>query len=309
MLDLSRLRTLRAVAVHGSISGAAAALGYTPSAVSQQIAKLERETRTTLLERHARGVTLTGDAEHLVAAAGQLLAVAQEAEARLEERRGRPSGTLTVASSPTAVRGLLPGALAKLTSAHPDLTVRTIEALDHACAELVAQGVADLGLAHDAELARLPVPSGLERTLIGEDPVEVCLPAAHSLAPRTVLSREDLVGVDWITPPPGAVCHDWVQLTMRGLGHEPVLAHQASEAASQLALVAAGLGVVLVGRLGRGPLPDGVVSIPLEPAPMRQVHALWRSGTGRRPAVTEALRLLLQEWRDLGYESAGRPTT
>uniref|UniRef100_UPI0015F11852 LysR family transcriptional regulator n=1 Tax=Streptomyces phytophilus TaxID=722715 RepID=UPI0015F11852 len=83
MLDLSRLRALHAVAVHGSVGSAAAALGYTPSAVSQQIAKLERETRTPLLERRGRGVALTDAAQHLAATAEQLLAIVEEAETTL----------------------------------------------------------------------------------------------------------------------------------------------------------------------------------------------------------------------------------
>ena len=92
MLDLSRLRALHAVSVHGSVAGAAAALGYTASAVSQQITKLERETRTTLLERRGRGVALTEEALHLAATAQQLLAIVEQAETTLEQRRGASDG-------------------------------------------------------------------------------------------------------------------------------------------------------------------------------------------------------------------------
>lgn len=100
MLDLSRLRALHAISVHGSVAGAAAALGYTPSAVSQQITKLERETRTTLLERRGRGVALTEEALHLAATAQQLLAIVERAETTLEERRGCPPGGCRSAPSP-----------------------------------------------------------------------------------------------------------------------------------------------------------------------------------------------------------------
>lgn len=101
MLDLSRLRALHAISVHGSVAGAAAALGYTPSAVSQQITKLERETRTTLLERRGRGVALTEEALHLAATAQQLLAIVERAETTLEERRGcRPGGSRSARSHP-----------------------------------------------------------------------------------------------------------------------------------------------------------------------------------------------------------------
>lgn len=101
MLDLARLRALHAVSVHGSVAGAAAALGYTPSAVSQQITKLERETRTTLLERRGRGVALTEEALHLAATAQQLLAIVERAETTLEECRGcRPGGCRSARSRP-----------------------------------------------------------------------------------------------------------------------------------------------------------------------------------------------------------------
>ena len=92
MLDLQRLRALHAVSVHGTVGAAAAALGFTPSAVSQQIAKLERETRTVLFEREGRGVRLTDDAWQLVRVASELLAIVERAETRLEERRGVPAG-------------------------------------------------------------------------------------------------------------------------------------------------------------------------------------------------------------------------
>lgn len=109
MLDLSRLRALHAISVHGSVAGAAAALGYTPSAVSQQITKLERETRTTLLERRGRGVALTEEAVHLAATAQQLLAIVERAETTLEERRGCRRGGCRSARSPRRRAGCCPG--------------------------------------------------------------------------------------------------------------------------------------------------------------------------------------------------------
>src|SRR2546426_12602445 len=92
VLDLQRLRALHAVSVHGTVGAAAAALGYTPSAVSQQIAKLERETRTVLLEREGRGGRLTAEAHQLVDTAQEVLAIVERAETALEERRGGPAG-------------------------------------------------------------------------------------------------------------------------------------------------------------------------------------------------------------------------
>src|ERR1700730_14989747 len=108
MLDLERLRVLHAVARFGSVSAAAEALHVTTSAVSQQMAKLERETGQRLLERRGRGVRLTDAAELLVEHADRLLSLAERAQADLEAHRGAVAGRLTFAAFATAARGLAP---------------------------------------------------------------------------------------------------------------------------------------------------------------------------------------------------------
>src|SRR5690348_11387683 len=113
MLDLERLRALQAVSKHGSVRAAAEALHVTTSAVSQQLAKLERETGQQLLERQGRGVRLTDAAELLVSHADRILSLVEEARADLEAHRGAVVGEVWVAAFPTAVRGLIPGALAR----------------------------------------------------------------------------------------------------------------------------------------------------------------------------------------------------
>ncbi|RCV55905.1 LysR family transcriptional regulator [Marinitenerispora sediminis] len=292
MLDLARLRALHAVHTHGSVVAAAAALGYTPSAVSQQIAKLERETGTTLLERQGRGVALTDAAQLLAATAEQMLTLMEQAEVGLEERRGRPSGRLTVAAFPTGARGLLPPVLAELARAHPALDVRLVEEDPHRSVDLVSRGVVDLAVAHDWDVAPLPAPDGLDRAVIGADVCDVVLPEDHPLAAHATLVREDLTAARWICQPPGTVCHDWLMRTLRATGTEPDVAYHVAEYQTQLALVAAGLGIALVPRLGREALPPGAVVRPLVPAPVRGLFAVWRSGAARRPAITETVRLL-----------------
>jgi DNA-binding transcriptional LysR family regulator len=296
MLDLSRLRALHAVSVHGSVSAAAIALGYTPSAVSQAITKLERETRTVLLERRGRGVALTDAARHLVETAQQLLALVERAETELEERRGQPTGRLVVGAFASAARGLLPGVLARLRRDHPTLDARLVEVDPHLSVDLVAQGVIDLAVTHDWDIAPLPAPDGLERVVIGDDRCDVLVPEAHPLAGREVLDRADLSHQRWICQPPGSVCHDWLVRTLRASGCEPDLAYQAAENHTQVALVAAGLGIALMPRLGRGPLPEGVRAVRLEPVPVRRLYAVWRTGAARRPAITETVRALREHW-------------
>ncbi|MBM9510439.1 LysR family transcriptional regulator [Actinacidiphila acididurans] len=296
MLDLARLRALHAVHVHGSVAAAATALGYTPSAVSQQISKLERETRTVLLERQGRGVVLTDAAQLLVSTARQVMSLVEAAEVALEEQRGRPTGQLTVAAFPTAACGLLPPVLAELTAAHPLLDLRLVEVDAHLSVDLVARGVVDLAVAHDWDIAPLPAPDGLERAVIGDDHCDVLLPAGHPLADREALVRADLARERWICQPAGSVCHDWLVRTLREAGTEPDLAYQVGEYGTQVALVAAGLGIALVPRLGRGAIPDGVVVRPLDPAPVRRLYALWRTGAARRPSITAAVDTLRAHW-------------
>ncbi|PSJ26136.1 LysR family transcriptional regulator [Streptosporangium nondiastaticum] len=296
MLDLARLRALHAVSVHGSVSAAAVALGYTPSAVSQAVTKLERETRTTLLERRGRGVALTDEGRHLASTARQLLALVERAETELEERRGQPAGRLVVGAFPSAARGLMPGVLARLTRDHPALDARLLEVDPHLSVDLVSQGVIDVAVVHDWDIAPLAPPEGLEQVLIGEDRCDVLVPEGHPLAGRAMLDRSDLPHHRWICQPPGTVCHDWLVRTLRAAGHEPDLAYQAAENHTHIALVAAGLGIALMPRLGRGPLPEGVRAVPLDPVPVRRLSALWRSGAARRPAITETIRTLREQW-------------
>ncbi|MFJ3439944.1 LysR family transcriptional regulator [Streptomyces sp. NPDC086081] len=296
MLDLQRLRALHAVSVHGTVGAAAVALGYTPSAVSQQIAKLERETRTVLLERAGRGVRLTDEAHQLVATAQELMTIVERAETALEERRGRPAGRLTVAAFASAARGLMPGVLAELGRGHPALDARLTELDPHLSVDLVAKGAVDLAVAHDWDIAPLPAPPGVEQAFIGDDLCDLLVPEGHPFAGRDAVRREELGGERWICQPPGRVCHDWLLRTLRAAGHEPDLVHQADENPTLVALVAAGLGVALIPRLGRGPLPAGVVEVPLDPLPVRRLYALWRTGAARRPAIAETVRVITEHW-------------
>ncbi|MFF3937794.1 LysR family transcriptional regulator [Streptomyces phaeofaciens] len=308
MLDLQRLRALHAVSVHGTVGAAAAALGYTPSAVSQQIAKLERETRTVLLERAGRGVRLTAEALQLVDTAQELLSIVERAETALEERRGVPAGRLTVAAFASAARGLMPAVLAELARAHPALDARLSEVDPHLSVDLVARGAVDLAVAHDWDIAPLPAPAGVEQAVIGDDLCDLLVPEDHPFAGRTALRREELGGERWICQPPGRICHDWLVRTLRAAGHEPDIVHQAEENPTLVALVAAGLGIALVPRLGRGPLPPGVVEVPLDPTPVRRLYALWRTGAARRPAIAETVRVLRERWPTVTAAHAHPPT-
>jgi DNA-binding transcriptional LysR family regulator len=296
MMDLGRLRALHAVATHGSVGAAATALGFTPSAISQQIAKLERETRTTLLERRGRGVALTDAACTLAATAAQVLALVEEAEVALEEQRGAAVGTLTIGAFATGARGLLPLVLVDLITHHPALDVRTVEIDPPDALDAVARGDLDMAVTHDWINAPLAVPDSLSHTTLGQDYADVLLPLAHPLATRRFLVPEDLADQRWICQPEGTICHDWLVKTFRAAGIEPDLAHRVGEYETQLALLAGGIGVGLLPRLGRGTLPPTVRVVPLHPTPTRRLFAVWRTKASRRPAITATLASLRACW-------------
>ncbi|TDE47560.1 LysR family transcriptional regulator [Nonomuraea mesophila] len=297
MLDLNRLKALHAVHVYGSVGAAADALMVTPSAVSQQIAKLERETGATLMERNGRGVRLTDAAGLLAEHAERILALVETAEADFEALRGEVVGRLNAAAFPTASRGLMPGALAALRKRHPELWVQLHEREPERVVRDVARGELDLGVIQDWLNRPMAIPEGLSRATLLDDIADVAIPADHPLAGSRELELADLRGERWISGSPGTVCHDWLVFTLRSASVEPVIACMAEEYPTQLALVAAGLGCAIVPRLGRDCVPDGVRLVPLRPRQSRRIYAIWRADAARRPAIKAMVDALAEASR------------
>jgi len=289
MLSFDRLRTLHAVAVHGSVNAAASVLHVTNSAVSQQIAKLEEELGEPLLERNGRGVKLTDSAALLVGHTEKVLALMERAEAEFDAQRDAVSGEITVAVFSTGMRGLAPHALRLLTTAHPNLGVTLKEREPQTALSLLIRGQVDLVVATDWENAPLPFVEGLSRQPLLDDIADIAVPARHRLASRKVVDLDDLAQEEWVSWHDGSICHDWLVHTLRSRGHELLVSHMAAEHATQLALVAAGLGVCVIPRLGRDPLPQHVRIITVHPALVRHVYALWRKESTRRRAIAAAV--------------------
>ena len=292
MLDMDRLRALSAVATYGSVSAAADVLHVTTSAVSQQMAKLERETGQKLLERNGRGVRLTDAAVLLAAHAERILAMVEEAESDLEAQRGEVVGELAVAAFPTAARGLLPPALRTLSHEHPRLRVCLRESEPGSAVPLAVRGEIDLGIVQDWFNVPLAIPEGLVKASLVDDIADVALPAGHRLADRDVIDLGELHDDAWIAQSPGAICRDWLVHTLRSVGLEPRVAHTADEYATQLALVAVGLGVAVVPRLGRCDVPADVRIVPVRPSLTRHIYAIWRAEAARRPAIRAVVSAL-----------------
>ncbi|MBB4893805.1 DNA-binding transcriptional LysR family regulator [Streptomyces olivoverticillatus] len=292
MLNLERLRTLHAVARHGSVSGAADGLHVTTSAISQQLAKLERETGQQLLAKNGRGVRLTDAGRLLADHASRILSQVEFAQADLEAQAGQPVGELLLGAFPTAARGLFPAALAGLRAEHPKLRARLQEMESDDAVPKVVRGDLDVAVVLDWYNKPLPLPDGLVKDPILDDPADVAVPADHPLADRAEVVLEDFAEDEWISWPRGEFCHDWLMFTLRGKGVEPRISHMAEEHHTQLALVAAGLGVAVAPRLGRGPVPDGVRVVPVRHTMCRHVYALWRADADRRPSIRAAVEAL-----------------
>ncbi|MGW0550369.1 LysR family transcriptional regulator [Streptomyces altiplanensis] len=293
MLNLERLRTLDALARHGSVSGAAEGLHVTTSAVSQQMAKLEREVGQPLLAKNGRGVRLTDAGRLLADHAARILSQVELAQSDIEAQRGRVVGELAVAAFPTAARGLLPAALAALRAEHPQLRARMREMEPDESVRAVLRGDFDLAVVLDWYNKPLSMPEGLAKQELLHDPADVAVHVDHPLAGRTAVDLEEFADDDWVTWAEGEFCHEWLMFTLRGKGVEPRIAHVAEEHATQLALIAEGLGVCVAPRLGRGPVPDRVRVVPVRHAMRRHVYAVWRADADRRPSIRAAVDALV----------------
>ncbi|RKS09827.1 molybdate transport repressor ModE-like protein [Nocardiopsis sp. Huas11] len=292
MLSVDRLRVLHAIAAHGSLSAAAQALHVTNSAVSQQLTKLEREVAQPLVERNGRGVRLTDAAELLVEHTSRILSMVQRAEADLEAHRDDVIGHLRMSGTPTAVRGLLPHALNSLREAHPGLRLELNEEEPHESVPAVVRGDADLAMIIDWVGAPLELPASMSRAPLMDDIGDIALPADHPLAHRELLEVDEILSLPWISWSRGSICNDWLHDMIRSRGAEPVIVHNVEEHQTKLALIAAGIGAAVMPRLGRGPVPEGVRIVPVQPALVRQVYVFWRTDASRRPAIRATVRAL-----------------
>ncbi|WP_336047357.1 LysR family transcriptional regulator [Streptomyces sp. CA2R101] len=294
MLNLDRLRTLRALAQYGSVSAAADVLYVSASAVSQQIHKLEQECGHRIVVRNGRGVELTPVARLLVDRAERILELVDRTEAELQAHRADVVGTLTLGAFPTAARGLVPHALRLLGERAPELELRVSE-IDFASPLVqVERGDLDVGVVQDWAHSPLSWPAAVAKQLLVTDTAKVALPDEHPLAERTAVGIGDLVDEPWISRARRSTCHEWLVLTMRSHGAEPRVVHTVSEHPTQLALVAAGVGLAVVPTLGLGPLPAGVRVVDVEPALTRRVYATWRTDGSVRPSVLAAVEALAE---------------
>lgn len=293
MLD-PKLRVLQLVAQHGTVTAAAAASHYTPSAVSYQLRQLSDELGVPLIEAHGRGVQLTTAARTLLRHVDALSAQATRAYAELAALADEPSGPFTVCGFSTAATHLLPPVAATLRDRHPHVRVRVIEAEPRRCFDLLLAGDADLALVINT--ADTP-PTGDERfdqRPLLDDPLDLVVPEGHPFTRRRRVTLAEAADEHWIVGRPGSAYHDLVRTACTAAGFSPNIAHYADEWDTGAALVALQFGVILVPRLARLHDDRPVVRVPLsgDPAPARRVVAATRRGGAEHPLVLQSLEAI-----------------
>jgi DNA-binding transcriptional LysR family regulator len=291
MIELGALRALRSVAALGTLARAADELGFTASAVSQQLKRLERQVGVPVLAPAGRGVVLTPAGQAIVDSAPEVFqALERCAEAAQSVAEGAPRGTLRVVAFSTAIRGLLASVLRGLSVRCPELRVEITEQDPGEALHSVDAGTADLALVHDADGLPATQPPSLTRRLVHTDIGDVVISRSHPLAAVTgPLGRLDLAGHAWVTSPPGTVCHQWFRRLFADAPEEPDVRHLVDDFATQLSLVAAGEVLALIPRLARPPLGEDLVARPLRRQPKREVHAAWRRSADASPAIRAVL--------------------
>ena len=273
MLDVRRLKVLREVAARGSFSGAADALNFTQSAISQQIAALEREAGTRLVERNARGVRLTVAGEALVRHTDVILARLADAEAELEAIAGLRAGRVRLAAFPTAAASILPPAIARYRDRYPGVDLTMVPAEPPEAVMKLRQGEVDLALLIDAPWG-VSGEEGIERTVLLDDPMYICLPAGHPLASKARLRLQDLADEKWLTGTTTNSCPD-TSIFLRACavaGFEPQIAFQSDDYVAIQGFVAAGMAISVIPDLALATVREDVVIRALaDHAPFRRI--------------------------------------
>ncbi|MCC8451763.1 LysR family transcriptional regulator [Streptomyces rochei] len=292
MIDLRRLHVLRAVSHYGTVTAAARALHFTPSAASQQIRQLARDLGVDLLEPQGRGVRLTPAAESLLAHADAIAARWDEAELELRAGEGEPAGPLRVAGFPVAVAVLLAPMAARLRSRYPRVSVRVREVEVVESFDLLFEGEADLAVVEATPSSPPASDARFDQRPLLDEPFDLVVPEGHPLAGRDGADLADVAREPWIAPLPESPCRTHVMSACGAAGFTPDVVHHAVDWNVTAHLIAHGLGVALIPRLARLTPHLPVVRVPCVGRPHRKLLTCTRSGGHRRPAVAVALEEL-----------------
>ncbi|WP_054052069.1 LysR family transcriptional regulator [Alloactinosynnema sp. L-07] len=289
MLDVRRMQVLRAVVTSGSVTAAATNLGYTPSAISQQVAALEKQAGITLLERVGRGVRPTAAGRLLTEHAAVISKNLAEAETALADLRAGRTGRLGIRYFATAGAALVPPALAALRRDHPGIQVdlKLVDPEDPI--PEVESGRADIALVVHPRQG--PLRGGVRLIHLLDDPYRAVLPRGHRLAAKRVLDLADLADEPWVGNEwPGGLCLRVMLEACAAAGFSPNFVVESEDYATAQGFVAAGLGVSVIPEMGLGSRHPGVVVRKLRhPEPTRVIHAAVRESSLGQPALVDLI--------------------
>jgi len=301
MLDVKRLRILREVAEAGSFSAAADSLNLTQSAVSQQIAALERETGTKLLDRNHGSVRLTDPGAALVTHADAVLCRLEEAERELADIAELRGGRLRMVSFPTAGATLVARAVPAFSKKYPEIELELGEAEPEDSVPRLKAGEYDLALAYDFDNVPFEDDRDIELEFLLEERLQIAVPLDHPLAKRKSVRLEEFAEEIWACGVRPSSCRQNVMEWSRSAGFEPRIDFASDDYQVIQSLVAAGMGVALLPELlltGRNP---GIRVLDISPrAPVRRIWAVTRAADLRSPSTEAMLEILKAESKPLG---------
>ena len=295
-LDVGRLRLLREVELRGSIAAAAREVGLTPSAVSQQLAILEREAGTPLLDRSPRGVLLTGAGRALVSRARAILQLLEEARADLDRLTGELSGHVRIGTVASAAAALVSTAATRLAE-HAALELTVIVAEPARSIDQLLEGDLDIAVVDVYDGVPVPVPDYLVSLDLTTEPLVVvsAVDALPGLPEQQAVQLSALSEANWVMPPLDAACGQAVRFACRAEGFEPRVRWETDDMLLLVRAVAAGHGVAVLPRLA---VADNVAEIEIrplaEPGMQRRLLALTRSSSQDRPIIRAALDELVK---------------
>ncbi|WP_245627995.1 LysR family transcriptional regulator [Actinomadura oligospora] len=290
---MQRLRVLRAVAEHGSFNQAATALRLTPSAVSQHVAALERSLGAQVVTRSTRGVTLTPAGQIMFSAAESVVAELEHAK-RQVDRLSTGRSQLTIATFTSGGRLLLPGALERLMTVHPDTVVHVREHEPEGSLPLVRQGAVDIALAYSFD-GPLPGQQGqahsLHWTPLMDDPLHVVLPDGHPLAGRDELHLTELAAEPWVL---GCLKTEaYLRRYAERAGFSPDIRGTTTDYFFARSLVAAGMGISLIPTIALTPPVPGLHTVPIAPpTPTRHIGVAAIPRRHDHPQITTLIQAL-----------------
>jgi len=309
MLDVRRLQVLREVGRHRSLSAAAEALAYTPSAVSQQIAALEREVGVGLVDRNARGATLTDAGRALVRHTDEIVGRLAAAQEELQAMVGLKAGRLRLGAFSTAGAVLVPRAVVAFRTRNPGVEATLVE-LDpeEAVSELRAREI-DLALVYEFPVVPGAALDGLEHVHLLDDRLNIALPDGHRLARRRRVRLADLANDSWVQGVYRGSTAAVLPAACRAAGFEPKIVFRSDDHMAVQGFVAAGLGVAVVPQLTVPTARPDIVIRPLEVEGdllTRRVGVAMPTGPYRPPAVAAMVEILEEVCADVRDEGKAR---